>query len=103
MSDSPANFSFPHRTPVFTALVVIVCFAAFAWLAKKAYTPRAYVVQTVDGVLTPDKRRDLLAKLRKREFDEANKPASWIDQKAGIVQLPLEQAIELTVRDHAKK
>ena len=103
MSDSPANFSFPHRTPVFTALVVIVCFAAFAWLARKAYSPHAYTVQTVEGVLTPAKRMDLLTEHRTREYAEATKPASWIDQKAGIVRLPIDRAIELTVRDHAKK
>ena len=102
MSDS-SNFSFPHRTPVFTALIVIVCFASFAWLAKKIYTPHAYTVQTVDGVRTPDDRRKLLDEHRTRESTEAAKPASWIDQKAGIVQLPIDRAIELTARDLAKK
>ncbi len=102
MSDS-TNFSFPHRTPVFTALIVIICFAAFAWLAKKAYTPHASAVQAVEGVRTPDDRRKLLDELRKKESTAATKPASWIDQKAGIVQLPIDRAIELTIRDQAKK
>ncbi len=103
MSDAPANFSFPHRTPVFTALIVLACFASFAWLAKKIYTPHAAAVQQVEGVLTPAKRKDLLNEHRTKEHDEATKPASWADQKAGVVRLPIERAIELTVRDHAKK
>ncbi len=61
MSDSPAQFSFPHRTPVFTALIVIVCFAASVWLAKKIYTPHAATIEAVEGVRTPADRKTLLA------------------------------------------
>jgi len=102
MSDSPAQFSFPHRTPVFTALIVIVCFAAFVWLAKKIYTPHAATVEVVEGVRTPEERKKLLAEHRQKELAESTSYA-WIDQKAGIVRLPIDQAIALTVRDHAKK
>jgi hypothetical protein len=102
MSDSSSNFSFPHRTPVFTALVVIVCFASFYWLARKIYRPHAYAVQPVEGVRSPDDRRKLLAEHRTKEQAEAGSYA-WIDQKAGTVRLPIDRAIELTVRDHAKK
>ncbi len=102
MSDTPANFSFPHRTPVFTALIVIACFASFAWLAKKIYTPHAAAVQQVEGVRTPADRKTLLAEHRTKEHAEAASYA-WIDQKAGVVRLPIDRAIELTVRDHAKK
>lgn len=102
MSDSPAQFSFPHRTPVFTALVVIVCFAAFVWLAKKIYTPHAATVEMVEGVRTPEDRKKLLKEHREKEAAEAVKYA-WVDQKAGTVQVPIDRAIELTVRDHAKK
>ena len=101
MSDS-TNFSFPHRTPVFTALIVIVCFAAFAWLARKVYTPHAYTVQAIEGVRTPDDRRKILQDLRNKVSTESAR-YGWIDQKAGIVQLPIERAIELTARDLAKK
>ena len=102
MSDSSAQFSFPHRTPVFTALVVIVCFASFVWLAKKIYTPNADTVQAVEGVRTPDDRKKLLKEHRDKELIEATK-YGWVDQKAGVVRLPIDRAIELTVRDHAKK
>ena len=102
MSDSPARFSFPHRTPVFTALVVLACFAAFVWLGRTIYRPQAHVVQAVEGVRTPVERRKLLSEHRLKEQAEGSSYA-WIDQKAGTVRLPIDRAIELTVRDHAKK
>ena len=36
---SEPHYSFPQRTPVFTAAVVILCFAAFAWLGYRIYAP----------------------------------------------------------------
>ena len=101
MSDS-ANFSFPHRTPVFTTVVVLVCFAVFGWLATKIYAPHAYTVDKVEGVKTPADRKALLTEHRAKEHTEATS-YGWIDQTAGIVRLPIDRAIELTVRDQAKK
>jgi hypothetical protein len=97
-----SNFSFPHRTPVFTALIVIACFASFAWLAKKIYRPEARTVQAVEGVRTPADRKALLNEHRTKEHAAASSYA-WVDQPKGVVRLPIERAIELTVRDHAKK
>lgn len=102
MSDSPANFSFPHRTPVFTAIVVILCFAAFGWLAKRVYVPHAADVQPVEGVLTPAERKARLAELRTTEQAAAT-TYGWVDQPKGVVRLPLDRAIELTARDLAQK
>ena len=101
MSDS-SNFSFPHRTPVFTTVVVLVCFALFGWLARKVYAPHARTVDRVEGVLTPADRAARLAEHRAKEHAEST-TYGWVDQKAGIVRLPVDRAIELTVREHAKK
>lgn len=102
MSDSSAQYSFPHRTPVFTALIVLALFASFVWLAKKIYTPEAAAVQAVEGVRTPADRKALLSEHRAKELAESASYA-WVDQSAGVVRLPIDRAIELTVRDHAKK
>lgn len=102
MSDSSANFSFPHRTPVFTAVIVILCFAAFGWLAKRIYVPHAADVQPVEGVLTPAERKALLTESRTKEQAAATS-YGWVDQSKGVARLPIDRAIELTVRDHAKK
>jgi hypothetical protein len=102
MSDSPANFSFPHRTPVFTAVIVLLAFAAFGWLAMKIYTPHAYAVDPVEGVKTPADRKALLASHRTDEHAAATS-YGWVDQKAGIVRVPIDRAVELTVQEYAKK
>ncbi len=101
MSDS-SNFSFPHRTPVFTTVIVLLCFAAFGWLARKIYVPTAAHVDPVAGVLTPVERKALLVDHQGKEHVAAT-TYGWTDQQAGIVRLPIDRAIELTVRDHAKK
>jgi hypothetical protein len=101
MSES-SNFSFPHRTPVFTTVLVLVLFALFGWLARKVYSPHATRVDAVEGVKTPSDRRALLVEHQDKERAAATSYA-WVDQKAGTVRLPLDRAIELTVRDHAKK
>ena len=102
MSDSSSNFSFPHRTPVFTAVVVLICFSVFGWLALKIYAPHAATVDKIEGVRTPADRAALLAEHRQKEHGEATS-YGWVDQKAGIVRLPLDRALELTVQEHAKK
>lgn len=101
MSDS-ANYSFPHRTPVFTAVIVLLCFAAFGWLARRVYAPHAHAVQAIEGVATPAERKALLTEHRTKELAAAT-TYGWADQSKGVVRLPLDRAIELTVRDHAKK
>lgn len=102
MSAPSSNFSFPHRTPVFTALLVLVCFAAFGWLARKIYTPTAYTVDKIEGVRTPADRAALLADHRTKEQAAAT-TYGWVDQKAGVVRVPIARAIELTVRERAGK
>jgi hypothetical protein len=102
MSDSDSNFSFPHRTPVFTTIVVLACFALFGWLARKVYSPHAYTVDKVEGVKTPAERKTLLLEHRAKELAEST-TYGWVDKKAGVVRLPIERAIELTVSERAKK
>ena len=102
MSDSSSNFSFPHRTPVFTAVIVLISFARFVWLANRIYRPHAFTVDKIEGVKTPAERKALLTEHRSKEQTDST-TYGWIDQKAGIVRLPIDRAMELTVRDHAKK
>lgn len=99
---SESNFSFPHRTPVFTTVLVLLCFAAFGWLARKVYAPHAAHIDPIEGVKTPAERKSLLTEQLAKEHAAATNYA-WVDQKAGSVRLPIERAIELTVRDHARK
>ncbi len=113
MSQSSQSYSFPQRTPVFTAVVVIAAILLFGWFVHRYYHPAAPVdprgnVNPADFAedqrwkLTPEGRAKALADLRSREKVEANS-YGVVDAKAGIYRLPIDRAIELTVRDSAQK
>jgi hypothetical protein len=102
MSDSSPSYSFPHRTPVFTAVIVLLAFGAFAFLANKIYVPHATTVDKIEGVRSPEERKTLLNEHLTKEHAAATS-YGWIDQNAGVVRLPIDRAIELTARDQAKK
>jgi hypothetical protein len=108
---SEPHYAFPQRTPVFTAAVVILCFAAFAWLGYKFYAPtRSDAIAPAAGEfaedvrwrMTPQGRADRLAAMHQKENAEAA-TYGWVDKGAGVVRLPLDRAIELTVKEHAQK
>ena len=100
MSDAPFTSSFPHRTPVFTTVLVLLCFAALGWIAQRAYLPNARPEIKVEGVRTPAERAALLAEQRAKA-KEAATTYGWVDQSAGVVRLPVDRAIALTVKEHA--
>ena len=54
------------------------------------------------AVKTPVERKALLTEHLAQEHVAATTYA-WVDRPAGTVRLPIARAIELTVRDHAKK
>lgn len=100
MSDAPFTSSFPHRTPVFTTVLVLLCFAALGWVVRRAYLPAAHVEVKVEGVRTPAERAALLAEQRAAARAAAS-TYGWVDQSAGVVRLPLDRAMELTAQEHA--
>ena len=97
-----------HKAVWPTALAVIGVFAIFLLILKVAHTP----VQPLDGAanvpaeeqwkLSDEGRKSRLTELRGRE-DAALKSYGWIDQQAGVVRLPLERAIELTIAETKAK
>ncbi len=101
MSAPAANSTFPQRTPKFTTVVVLVCFALFAWLAYRFYVPHAADIAKVEGVRSPDDRKKILTELR--ALEPAANSYGWVDQKAGIVRLPVDRAMELIMQEHARK
>ena len=112
MSDQPQSYAFPQRAPVFTAFVVIVGVLLFAVFVGKFYrgsvpiNPRgnanpADIAEDLRWKLTPEGRAAALAKLQ--QGVAAGNSYGWVDQKAGIARLPIDQAIKLTVVEYAKK
>ena len=90
----------PIRTrpvSIVSALAILGCFALFLLLVYIAYLPKQTGPYVGDGIRTPEERMQILAELRAKE---AGKIASyaWIDHQGGVVQLPIERAMELTVQ-----
>ena len=52
--------------------------------------------------MTRDARKHTLQEARKTEAEKAGS-YGWVDQKAGIVQLPIARAMELTAQQYAQK
>ena len=113
MSDSMPSAAFPQRTPVFTAVVVIAAAFAFACVVHRYYHPAPAVeprgnanpadfAEDIRWKMTPEGRAQRLADLRAREQIEST-TYGWVDQQAGVVRIPLDRAVELTVRDLSRK
>ena len=105
MSDPRQSQPRPAGLPA--ALVILGSFALFLVLAFLLYArdlPAAPQDATPDRLpadmrweSTPEGRRAYLSDLRGRQAAQAAS-YGWVDRKAGIVQLPVDRAMELTVQ-----
>jgi hypothetical protein len=111
---APFESRFPvpsNRNQWLTVLAVLGCFLVFILILFVAHIPvrraaeeaRKNELKLIDEAeqwkLTAQGRRERLDKLRDRER-EAAATYAWIDEKAGIVRLPIERAMELVVQEH---
>ena len=81
--------------------VVGVC-VIFVLILVVAYLPQA-PAPLADGAKTPEQRKNILLEHRAKEAAAAT-GYSWIDQPKGVVRLPNDRAIELTIQElNAKK
>lgn len=103
----------PRRAFWLTAAGVIGCFLVFALVLYLGYLPSR--TRQLDpaanltaeerqerNLLTPDERRARLADLHAREA-KALHTYEWIDRAKGTVRLPVDRAVELTVRELQEK
>ncbi len=109
MSDIPA----PPARPVslFTLVFLFAVFAAFLLVIRYFYHPATSsafnaapenMSKDLEWRANAAARRQTLKELHEKEASQVSKYA-WVDQKAGVVQLPIEHAMELTARDLASK
>jgi lysylphosphatidylglycerol synthetase-like protein (DUF2156 family) len=84
-----------------TLLAAIGGFAIFLLILVVAYLPNK-VAAPGDGVKTPAERKAALAELRGKESTAAT-TYGWVDKDKGVVRLPLDRAIALTIQEHAAK
>lgn len=97
MSNSPSR-----SAPLFVILTVMAGFALFLAVLYYVYLPRASGPFTGDGIHTAEFRKKNLADLRAKQAKQAASYA-WVDEKKGVVQLPIDVAMELTVQKYAAK
>jgi broad specificity polyphosphatase/5'/3'-nucleotidase SurE len=103
MSDSS-----PRSVSWITVVVVFAGFALFYGVVSEFYRPRAATMPynvpaeqlPADQAwkATPESRNAYRAELQKDQAARAGKYV-WIDQSKGSIQLPLDRAMELAVRD----
>ena len=109
MSDTPVIPARP--VSLFTIVFLFAVFAAFLLVIRYFYEPAS----TAAFNAAPDNiskdfawransanRRETLNQLRETATKESSS-YGWIDQKAGVVRLPIERAMELTAKDLAGK
>jgi hypothetical protein len=103
----------PRPVSLVTIVFVLVLSGAFAFLVSRYYHATPTVPQneraenlpkdgSLDWKATPATRRENLAAMRQKQDQQATSYA-WVDQKAGVVQLPIARAMELTVEKYGPK
>ena len=105
-SDTPAR-----PVPLLTIGFILALLAGFALVVRHFYVPAGLAPQQAAAENLPKElawkataasRRAALSELREKQARQAGTYA-WIDQKAGVVQLPIERAMELTAQSHGAR
>ena len=84
-----------------TAVAFVGGFLIFAVIVAIVYLPNR-AEPLPQGTKTPEERAAILRELRAREAASANS-YGWVDQTKGIVRIPIERAMQLTVEDYKAK
>jgi hypothetical protein len=109
MSDMPVTPARP--VSLFTIVFLFAVFAAFLLVIRYFYHPTTTsafnaapdnITKELEWRANAANRRETLKQLRESEAKQTA-GYSWIDQKTGVVRLPIEHAMELTARDLAAK
>lgn len=117
MSNTPALSPAPRAkvsarpVSLITIVFLFVLFGAFAFLVHHFYAPAPLAPQNaaaenltkdLEWKATVETRRKTLQDLRAEQIKKES-TYTWIDQQAGVVQLPIERAMELTVEKYNAK
>lgn len=113
MSSNPQSYAFPQRAPIFTAFVVLVGIGIFGWVVARHYdhakpvnplalSNPADFGEDVRWKMDSKGRAKRLSDLRAHEATDAT-TYGWVDQKTGVVRIPVQRAMDLIVEENAKK
>ena len=100
-----SNIEFSYRPTTWPlAIAFLGVFAIFLAIVKLAHTPVTPLTSSVNvpeeeqWKLSDEGRRDRLAEVKGRDAALARE-YGWIDQANGVVRLPVDRAIELTLAE----
>jgi len=106
------NASSPRPVSLLAVVAIFVLLSVFGLVTVRVYTrhrapaPQNLAPDNLSKDLawrsTPEARREALAKLREAQSHQGASYA-WVNQKDGVVQLPIERAMQLVVEEHAGK
>jgi hypothetical protein len=109
MSDSPANSPRPVAliTTLFLFVVVAIGLVVITRLYKSSpVSPQNSTAENLTKELawkaTPATRQQALVELREKHAKQSASYA-WVDKNAGVVQLPIDRAMQLTVAQYGSK
>ena len=94
-----------------TTLFILALFAGFYFVVRHYYVATETPPQNgapdnlgkdFEWRATSESRRTALKELREKEAGQATS-YGWADQKAGVVKLPIERAMELTAEKYGPK
>ncbi|MDP3071564.1 MAG: hypothetical protein Q8N18_14840 [Opitutaceae bacterium] len=109
MSDTPATPARP--VSLFSLVFVLALFALFLLVLRWAYHPANVSPQNDVAENLPKElawRASVASRRKALEEHKAKQAAqaasyAWIDQGAGVVQLPIDRAMELTAQKYGAK
>lgn len=81
----------------FSVVVIAGCFLLFGFIVCLTYLPGPVETRS-SGSMLPEERAERLSELRASETEAATQ-YQWIDESAGVVRLPVDQAMELTQKE----
>jgi hypothetical protein len=103
--DTPA----PRPVSLLAVIAVFVLLSLFGVMVERVYLPgrpAAPQNDTPDNLskdmawkATPATRKAYMLDLKKKQAEQGSL-YGWVDQKAGVVQLPIARAMELIVREN---
>jgi hypothetical protein len=104
---SPPGFSESRASFWVTFVAVVGCFLIFVIVLFLAYIPQRRSAPEVDlAKIPPEEQWKFTAEGRQTHLDElrakeqaAATSYAWIDKNKGIVQLPLDRALQLTLQE----
>jgi hypothetical protein len=109
MSDTSATPARP--VSLFTIVFLFVVFAAFLFAVRYFYTPATSgpqnlavenISKEMEWRATAESRRGALKALQETQAKQITS-YGWVDKNAGVVQLPIDRAMELTVQQYGAK